>query len=171
MSLPEPRPVTEYPRPTYLGDTGEVTAQVRAAGTPPELVYDHGGAVSYLATNVTTDQRFGLYRWDFGTTVSGPDPQFHRTISESFFLLSGRVRLYDGNTWVDATAGDFMFVPPGGIHGFRNESGERASMLLLFAPGAPREGYFETLRELGRGLRMTAEERDAFYAAHDNVWL
>ena len=34
---------------------------------------------------------------------------------------------------------------PGGIHGFKNESGELALMLLLFAPGAPREEYFETL--------------------------
>ena len=34
--------------------------------------------------------------------------------------------------------GDFLFVPEGGIHGFRNESGAPASMLLLFAPGAPR---------------------------------
>lgn len=170
MSLPD-RPHTEYPPPTYHGDTGEVSAQLRRADAEPDLVYDLGGTVSYLATNVTTDQQFGLYRWDFGTRVSGPDPHFHRTMSESFFLLSGRVRLYDGREWVEATAGDFLFVPPGGIHGFRNESGEEASMLLLFAPGAPREGYFETLRELGRGLTMTPEERDAFYAAHDNIWL
>ena len=34
------------------------------------------------------------------------------------------------------------------MHGFRNESGEPASMLMLFAPGAPREAYFEGLVEL-----------------------
>jgi hypothetical protein len=44
-------------------------------------------------------------------------------------------------------------------------------MLLLFAPGAPREDYFETLAKVGRGLTMTDEERADFFARHDNVWL
>jgi hypothetical protein len=30
-------------------------------------------------------------------------------------------------------------VLEGGLHGFRNESGEQASMLILFPPGAARE--------------------------------
>jgi hypothetical protein len=46
----------------------------------------------------------------------------------------------------------------GGIHGFRNESGEPASMLLHFAPGAPREGYFEGLAEWVRDGRPSDEE-------------
>jgi uncharacterized RmlC-like cupin family protein len=69
-------------------------------------------------------------------------------VSESFFVLFGTVRLYDGERWIEATTGDFLFVPEGGIHAFRNESSEAASMLLLFAPGAPREDYFETLAEV-----------------------
>lgn len=52
-------------------------------------------------------------------------------------------------------------VPPGGLHGFRNESGARASMLLHFAPGAPREPYFEGLNRLAAGERWTPEEYDA----------
>jgi mannose-6-phosphate isomerase-like protein (cupin superfamily) len=174
MSTPD-RSFTEYPPPTFAGTEptdGEATAVLRRADAEPERQYRRGGRVSYLATNVTTNNEFGLYRWDFGDYESGPDPHFHRTISESFFVLSGAVRLYDGHDWVRATAGDFLFVPEGGIHGFRNElTDELASMLLLFAPGAPREGYFETLKRLGEGLTMTDDERTAFYAAHDNVWL
>lgn len=56
----------------------------------------------------------------------------------------------------------------GGIHAFRNESGEPATMLLHFAPGAPREGYFEGIADLA-GMRE--EERAAFYLRHDNHWL
>ena len=41
--------------------------------------------------------------------------------------------------------GDYVHVPAGGIHGFKSESGQPASMLLHFSPGAPREGYFEGL--------------------------
>jgi hypothetical protein len=53
------------------------------------------------------------------------------------------VRIYDGDRWIDTRPGDFVHVPEGGIHAFRNESGEPAAMLLHFAPCAPREGYFE----------------------------
>lgn len=170
MSTPD-RSFTEYPPPTYDGD-GEVSAVIRRADSAPDLEYRTGGTVHYLATNVTTNNEFGLYRWNFGDVESGPDPHFHQTISESFFVLAGTVRLYDGSAWVEASAGDFMFVPEGGVHGFRNVvTDQRASMLLLFAPGAPRERYFETLKQLGEGLTMTDPERDAFYRAHDNLWL
>jgi mannose-6-phosphate isomerase-like protein (cupin superfamily) len=161
-----------YPEPRYSGDAGEVSATFRRASQPAELPYHSGNAVHYLATGAATAGRFGLYRWDFGEHASGPSPHFHRTISESFFILSGTVRLYDGKAWVDATAGDFCYVPEGGIHAFRNESGERASMLILFAPGAPREEYFETLGQLAAGsVTMSDAERLAFALRHDNTWI
>ena len=71
-------------------------------------------------------------------------------------MLSGTMKLYDGNDWVDGHQGDFLYVPPGGIHGFRNEADEPASILMLFAPGAPREAYFEGLAKLGD---LTDDER------------
>ena len=43
--------------------------------------------------------------------AGGANPHYHRTISESFFVLSGTVRLYDGARWFDAVAGDFAYVP------------------------------------------------------------
>ena len=161
-----------YPAPTYHGDTGEVTARFRPVATPPELPRPGGGAASYLATGATTGGRFGLYRWDMGTRPGGADPHFHRTMSESFFVLSGKVRLYDGTTWVDSGPGDFVYVPEGGLHGFRNESGEPASMLILFAPGAPREAYFEGLVAIAEGRWTPSEEElQAFYVEHDNHYL
>jgi quercetin dioxygenase-like cupin family protein len=40
--------------------------------------------------------------------------------------MEGTVRLYNGETWIDAVKGDFLYVPQGGIHAFSNESGEVA---------------------------------------------
>jgi mannose-6-phosphate isomerase-like protein (cupin superfamily) len=157
-----------YPEPRYSGDTGEVSASLRRLDQAPELLMPTGSA-SYLATGESTHGAFGLYRWDMSGPPSGPDPHFHRSISESFFILSGVVRLYDGKGWHDATPGDFCHVPEGGIHGFKNESGEPASMLILFAPGAPREGYFEGLAAGLGDLRE--EERADFFLRHDNHWL
>lgn len=157
-----------YPDARHLGDQGEISATYRPAGHEPELVYPVGTTVSYLATGATTNGQFGLYRYDMAAEAGGPGPHFHRTISESFFILSGTVSIYDGSRWVGATSGDFIHVPEGGIHAFRNESGVPASMLLHFAPGAPREGYFEGLLDLAG---TTEQERAEFFLRHDNVWL
>jgi len=159
-----------YPPPRYHGSTGEASATLRRADTPNELSHSNGSGCGYLATGATTGGEFGLYRWEMGPTPSGPDPHFHKTISESFYVLSGAVRLYDGRRWVDAAPGDFCFVPEGGIHAFRNESGQPASMLILFAPGAPREDYFETLADTARREAMDDEAWAAFFLRHDTFW-
>jgi mannose-6-phosphate isomerase-like protein (cupin superfamily) len=155
-----------YPPPRHLAETGEVSARLRPRDAPPDLVTGTT-SVHYLATGAATEGEFGLYRWDM-TGPGGPDPHFHRTMSESFFVLSGAVRLYDGRRWVDGGPGDFLHVPVGGIHAFRNASGAPASMLLLFAPGAPREAYFEGLAEIAAsGRELSDEERTEFLRRHD----
>jgi quercetin dioxygenase-like cupin family protein len=159
-----------YPPVLYDGDGGEGSAWLRPASTPPELPLGESAA-SYLATGAQTGGKFGLYRWDMDPTPSGPGPHFHRTISESFFVLRGVVRVYDGQAWADAAEGDFLHVPEGGIHAFRNESGEPASMLILFTPGAPREDYFETLADAARRDAMDAAGWADFFARHDTYWV
>jgi len=162
-----------YPEPRYLGDGGEPTAVLRPSDQEPDLDWPlPGQTTQYLATGAATGGDFGLYRWNMGPESTGATPHFHRTMSESFFVIDGVVRVHDGHDWRDAHAGDFLYVPPGGIHGFRNESGASASMLILFTPGAPREAYFEGLAELARGEReMTAEQFQAFCVEHDNHYI
>jgi mannose-6-phosphate isomerase-like protein (cupin superfamily) len=157
-------PDMSYPDPRYLGDGGEVSASYHPADAPPDLRYESGTTVDYLATGSSTHGLFGLYRWDMAAGPGGPDPHFHRTMSESFFILAGSIRIFDGREWIDARPGDFIHVPEGGIHGFKNASGEPASMLIHFAPGAPREAYFEGTPRLAG---MTEEERTAFMRLHD----
>ena len=59
--------------------------------------------------------------------------------------MQGTVRLFNRETWIDAAKGDFLYVPRVGIHAFSNQSGAPARMLILFAPGPPREEYFTEL--------------------------
>jgi mannose-6-phosphate isomerase-like protein (cupin superfamily) len=160
-----------YPEPRYFGQDGEPSAAFRPAGQEPDLRNRSGGSVHYLATGASTGGRFGLYRWEMVAAQDGPGPHFHRTIAESFFVLAGTVQLYDGTRWVDSRPGDFLYVPEGGIHGFRNASDEPASMLILFAPGAPREEYFETLARVRDGLVLGEAEKADLYRRHDNHWL
>lgn len=158
-----------YGEMLYDGD-GEATASLRPAVAEPELEYPSGVRVHHLAVGAGTGGAFGLYRWDFSPARTGPDPHFHRTMSESFFVLSGVVSLHDGRSWREAGPGDYLYVPPGGVHGFRNDSGEAASMLLLFAPGAPREEYFHRLAHLAEDP-LTGEDRAAFMRHHDTYWI
>jgi mannose-6-phosphate isomerase-like protein (cupin superfamily) len=160
-----------YPDPAYHGDSGEVSARLRSNDTPADLVFPNGTTVDYLSTGASTDGHFGLYRWNMAPGPGGPDLHFHRTISETFFILSGTVTLGDGAKTVPARPGDHLYVPPGGLHSFKNDTDEPASMLLLFSPGAPREGYFEGLLELAQGKTMTEEELSDFFIAHDNIYV
>ena len=160
-----------YPEPRYFGEAGEASATYRPNDAPAAITYDGGASADYLATGASTDGLFGLYRWNMSATSSGPGPHFHRTMAESFYVLVGTVAIFDGRSWVACSPGDFVHVPAGGIHGFRNDSGAPASMLLHFAPGAPRESYFEGLARFATEGRPGPEELARFYAEHDNYWL
>ena len=157
-----------YPPPRYTADEPEVSARLRrgdeaADHTSFGLVEYH-----YLASQQDTGGDYGLYRVQIAPEGGGPGPHFHRAISEAFYVLSGTVRLHNGTEWIDGRTGDFLYVPPGGIHGFRNEAGEPVSMLMLFAPGAPREHYFEGLSQLGE---LTDNERNEWFFKNDNHWV
>jgi mannose-6-phosphate isomerase-like protein (cupin superfamily) len=160
-----------YPDPRYRGEGGEVSGVFRLATTGPDLKVGASGA-HYLAKGEDTGGQFGLYRWDMAPGTPGAAPHFHRTISESFFIVSGSVGIFNGEDWIETGPGDFVYVPEGGLHGFRNASNEPASMLILFVPGAPREGYFEGLADVAAGRRQfTPEEFREFCERHDNYFV
>lgn len=54
------------------------------------------------------------------------------------------------------------------MHGFRNEADEPASILILFAPGAPRERYFEDIAQLAD---LTDDERREWFIRHDSFFI
>jgi|tagenome__1003787_1003787.scaffolds.fasta_scaffold18701415_1 quercetin dioxygenase-like cupin family protein len=164
-------PPTPYPSDRYTGEGGEASGRFRATGAPHDLE-SASGWTDYLTTGADTDGEFGLYRWHMAGPPSGPDPHFHRSLSESFYVLDGEVRLYDGRAWLTGSAGDFLHIPPGGVHGFRNESGAPATMLILFAPGAPRERYFEGLVERATmDPQPSPDEMAEFFRVHDTYWV
>ncbi|MFG2954252.1 cupin domain-containing protein [Streptomyces sp. NPDC048291] len=152
-----------YPEPRYTGERGRASAVFRPASPRPDTG-SGATAITYVARQETTHGEFGLYRVDLGPKAMGAAEHFHRTISESFYVLSGEVRLYDGERWVTGGRGDFLHVPPGGLHAFRNDSDDPVSFLLLFTPGAPREEYFE---KLGEYAERSREELEAFRIRHD----
>ncbi len=154
----------------YPGEHGHRNATFRPTSEPPGYTTSQGTAGHYLASTTLTEGRFSLFRWDMSSTSGGPSPHFHRTYAETFYILAGTVRLYDGHTWFDANPGDLLYVPPGGIHAFRNDSGAPASMLMLLSPGADREAYFAELAQITAEQReLTDDEWTDLLTRHDNV--
>lgn len=152
---------------SYEGDIGQVSAVFRDSSAMSGL-RGPKSSMLFVAPGSITRRQFGLFRRDMKPRSGGPDAHFHRTFSESFYVLRGTVRFYDGTGWVDATAGDFLYVPKGGIHAFRNDSDKPASMLILFAPGAARERYFIEVDEIARsGRQLTDAEWTELWARHD----
>lgn len=98
-----------YPEPRYLGERGQVSALFRPASPEPDT-----GFISYVAKQENTNGEFGLYKIDMGPKAMGATEHFHRTISESFYVLSGEVRLYNGERWVTGGEGDFSTYRPAG---------------------------------------------------------
>jgi mannose-6-phosphate isomerase-like protein (cupin superfamily) len=152
---------------TYSGELGQTSAVLREAGKVEEL-YVGGTRARFVAPGSATGGRYGLYEWHMPASAGGASPHFHRTFSEAFYVMSGTATLFDGRSWATAGSGDFLYVPEGGIHGFRNDADEPASMLILFAPGAPREDYFRELAEIrSSGRELSQEEWLELWARHD----
>jgi uncharacterized cupin superfamily protein len=123
-----------------------------------------------VATGAGTAGRFGLLEYRVAPRSPGAGPHFHRTFSESFYVLSGELTVYHAGEWQPFGPGDFALVHEGGAHGFRNDGDEEASFLILFAPGIARENFFGEMAEFRRsGRTLTPEELTAFYARHDQV--
>lgn len=164
MSYPE---YLEYPQNRYHGNKGQVNAAFRPADSPPDIS-SPGGSTHYLATNESTGGEFGLYKAELGARSAGAKTHFHKAMSESFYILSGELELYNGEKWVTGRAGDFLYVPVGGLHAFKNVTDEPMSMLMLFSPGAPREEYFERVAEMAQ---LGGEELKQFRIRHDSYFL
>jgi mannose-6-phosphate isomerase-like protein (cupin superfamily) len=154
---------------TYLEPTGETSAEFHARDAVENLTYQTSGThVRFVAPGSATRGQYGLFEWNMQPRTGGATPHFHRKISESFFVMSGLVEFYNGDRWLPGRAGDFLYVPMGGVHGFRAPSDEPSSMLILFAPGQPREQYFRALAEIREsGRSMTEDEWTEFLAQHD----
>jgi len=154
---------------TYLLDVGEISAEFHGRDDVESLTYTTSGThVRFVAPGSATYGQYGLFEWNMPPRTGGADGHFHRTFSESFFVMSGLVEFYDGKAWTPGRPGDFIYVPMGGIHGFRAPGDEPSSMLILFAPGPPREKYFRELGEIrATGRELTDDEWTEFLARHD----
>jgi quercetin dioxygenase-like cupin family protein len=80
----------------------------------------------------------------------GPPLHIHTGEDETFYVVEGEASIWLGDAKITAGIGDFVNVPRGTIHGFRNEGTETMRMILTFTPAGIEKFFEETLeRALG----------------------
>ena len=65
----------------------------------------------------------------------------HHASDEIAYVLSGEIEILDGSSKLLARAGDFVFIPRGIRHRFKNTGVHGARLLFMFTPGGV-EGVF-----------------------------
>jgi quercetin dioxygenase-like cupin family protein len=75
----------------------------------------------------------------------GPPPHIHRNENETFYVLEGHCTVRLGDERVVAGPGDFVNIPRGAVHCFRNESAAPVRMILTFTPAGIEKFFEETL--------------------------
>ena len=75
----------------------------------------------------------------------GPPPHIHRNEDETFYIVEGQCSIRLSGQTVNAAAGDFVNVPRGIVHCFRNEGTSTMRMVLTYSPSGIEKFFEETL--------------------------
>jgi mannose-6-phosphate isomerase-like protein (cupin superfamily) len=129
----EKRDHSEDPRYTTSG------ALHVPAGEGPTTWFS-GDTYTIKASGQSTSGSLGLVE----ATVppgGGPIAHAHTRTDEAFFVLSGELEILDGSRTFVAGTGDFVFIPRGIRHRFKNTGLHSARLLFMFTPGGE-EGVF-----------------------------
>lgn len=127
-----------------------VPEKLRKPVPEPEILYRARGAgeTVWLNGDVYTVKVSGAESRGAMTMIEasvppggGPPPHTHDTEDEAFYVLDGELEILAAERTYTARGGDFVFIPRGTVHAFRNTGTHHARQLLIFTPGGY-EGFF-----------------------------
>ena len=104
-----------------------------------------GELLTYLMTGEETDGAYFLSELRVAPG-GGTPPHIHHREDEAFRMLEGSLTIHVGADTITASAGDFVFLPRGIAHAFKNIGDSDARALVLITP-AGFEGFFTEVFE------------------------
>lgn len=121
-----------------------ITTQEQVKFVPAGKGKAYWGPGNQLTFLVTGEETGGAFFMAEGLVLpgGGPPPHIHSREDESFYLLEGTLTVQIGDRTLQASPGDFVYLPRGIAHFFRNAGKESARMLVTATP-AGLEKYFE----------------------------
>lgn len=75
--------------------------------------------------------------------VPGPPPHHHEDADECFYVISGRLGVMLEDEWTQLGPGEYVNVPRGTVHTFRNEGPDEARVITGFEPHGFEEFFLE----------------------------
>ena len=113
------------------------------AGTGP-MYSGPGDKVTFLVTGAQSGGACFILE-AMASPGGGPPPHVHRHEEESFYLLEGTLTIQAAGQTFRALPGDFVHIPRGTVHSFRNDGNVDAKALVVVSPAGPAglEKFFE----------------------------
>ena len=152
-----------------ISDIPGLMQQLGGPGQPPPVVQPKNpfGSVSYMGpkdsksttrvlgvTNLckaTKDDTRGIYSLFVSTVPPGEGVPIHTHLKEdeAYYLLDGEWEIYDKSNKETLTLGpdNYVYVPMGINHGFKNVGDKPGRMILFITPGGL-EGFFEGIGQV-----------------------
>lgn len=90
----------------------------------------------------------------------GPPPHLHSREEETFYLVEGEIEFRLGDDTVMAGPGDFVNIPRGTVHCFKNTGAGTARMVLTFTPAGMERFFEETLETAPNGATEAPDNLD-----------
>jgi quercetin dioxygenase-like cupin family protein len=81
---------------------------------------------------------------------TGPGPHIHPNEEEQFYILEGELTFRVGDQTIHASTGDFIHIPRGTIHSFKNGS-RPAKLLATFTPAGAEKLFQEVSKPVVEG--------------------
>lgn len=113
----------------------------RPSGTAP-AVWGPGDLYNLL---ITGDESKGTL-FQFEAIVpkgGGPPAHVHSREDETFYIVRGNLEILLGDSLYQAKAGDFVYIPRGTVHRFKNVGADTAVQLVTFSPSGMEKFFRE----------------------------
>jgi quercetin dioxygenase-like cupin family protein len=118
----------------------EAEQQRYVAANTGTILWGPGDSYTFLITGAESGGKYFVLDCLVGPG-GGPPPHLHQNEDESFYVLEGAFTVSINGEAKLASAGDFVYIPRGTLHGFKNDADGFARMLATFSP-AGMEGWF-----------------------------
>ncbi len=145
---------------SVAGERGPVAGTTPS--TPPKVVQQNEGmqvwAMGILVTiKVTSEDTNGMYSVfeDIVPPGAGPVPHTHTREDETLFVLEGSLTAWLGGQRHELSEGDFVHMPRGVEHYFKNLTEKHTRMLLTYTPG----GFERWFLDVGTPVVVDTRDR------------
>ncbi len=128
------------------GETGSEPGDVGVYPDGGRSIWLLGMLVTFKAVSEETGGEYSLYELTVPPQL-GALPHIHHAETEAFYVLDGEVEFLKGERTVRAEVGEFVFIPKGVVHGFKNVGQEPARCLGIVTPGGLAEKLLTGLGE------------------------